>query len=214
MARKGNNVIPNAHFHKHWQRRIKTWFDQPARKERRRLARVAKAKRVAPRPAAGLFRAVVRCPTVRYNKKIRLGRGFTLEELKHAGIPLNEAKSFGIAIDYRRTNRSVESLQLNAQRLKEYRSRLIVFPKKLNKPKKGDSSAEELKLAQQLRGTILPAKQHLRREKARPVTEELKKFEVYRHLRRVRADKRMKGKREKKANEAAEAEAGLGGSRR
>jgi large subunit ribosomal protein L13e len=212
MARKGNNVIPNAHFHKHWQRRIKTWFNQPARKQRRRLTRIAKAKSVAPRPAAGLFRAVVRCPSVRYNKKVRLGRGFTLEELKQAGIPRTEAKSFGVAIDYRRTNRSVESLQQNVQRLKEYRSRLIVFPKKLNKPKKGDSSPEELKLAAQLRGTILPAKQQFHREKARPVTEELKKFEVYRHLRRIRADQRLKGKREKKANEAAED--GLGGPRR
>lgn len=25
---KHNNVIPNGHFHKDWQRRIKTWFDQ------------------------------------------------------------------------------------------------------------------------------------------------------------------------------------------
>lgn len=25
---KHNNVIPNGHFHKDWQARIKTWFDQ------------------------------------------------------------------------------------------------------------------------------------------------------------------------------------------
>lgn len=25
---KHNNVIPNGHFHKYWQSRIKTWFDQ------------------------------------------------------------------------------------------------------------------------------------------------------------------------------------------
>lgn len=23
-----NNVIPNQHFHKDWQTRVKTWFDQ------------------------------------------------------------------------------------------------------------------------------------------------------------------------------------------
>ena len=23
-----NNVIPNQHFHKDWQNRVKTWFDQ------------------------------------------------------------------------------------------------------------------------------------------------------------------------------------------
>ncbi|KAI1731507.1 ribosomal protein l13e domain-containing protein [Ditylenchus destructor] len=210
MAPKGNNVIPNAHFHKHWQRRIKTWFDQPARKQRRRQARIAKAARVAPRPVAGLLRPVVRCPSVRYNGKQRLGRGFTLEEIKGAGFTKYEAKSLGIAVDYRRTNGSVEGLQQNIQRLKLYRSKLIVFPKKLSKPKKGDSSPEELKLAAQVRDhAIIPVKQQQRREAAREVTEELKKASVYCHLRRVRADQRLKGKRDKKAREAAEE--GVGG---
>jgi large subunit ribosomal protein L13e len=209
---KGNNMLPNAHFHKHWQRRIKTWFDQPARKHRRREARIAKAKRVAPRPAAGLFRPVVRCPSVRYNTKVRLGRGFTLEELKTAGLTKWEAKSVGIAVDYRRTNRSVESLQANVQRLKEYRAKLILFPRNAKKPKKADSSPEELKLAAQLRGTIQPLRVVQRREKAREVSEELKKFSVYAHLRRVRSDVRLRGKREKKALEAAEEGAGGVGS--
>lgn len=31
-----NNVIPNGHWKKKWQFRVKTWFDQPARKLRRR----------------------------------------------------------------------------------------------------------------------------------------------------------------------------------
>jgi len=34
---KHNNVIPNEHFRKHWQNYVKTWFNQPARKTRRRL---------------------------------------------------------------------------------------------------------------------------------------------------------------------------------
>lgn len=25
---KHNNVVPNGHFHKKWQRRVRTWFDQ------------------------------------------------------------------------------------------------------------------------------------------------------------------------------------------
>ena len=109
---RGNNVIPNAHFHKHWQKRIKCWFDQPARKVRRRQARIAKAAKVAPRPTAGLLRPAVRCPSIRYNTKLRMGRGFTLEELKGAGLTKYEAKSFGIAVDFRRVNRSVESLEV------------------------------------------------------------------------------------------------------
>ncbi|KAI6182480.1 60S ribosomal protein L13 [Aphelenchoides bicaudatus] len=200
---KGNTMIPGEHFRKHWQRRIKTWFNQPARKVRRANNRVAKLKAVAPRPI-GLLRPAVHCSSIRYNSKIRLGRGFSLEELKTAGIPVNEAKQFGIAVDHRRTNRSVESIQRNVQRLKEYKSRLIVFPKKLNKPKKGDSSEAELKLAEQLRGAVLPIKQAAPRIKAQPIVEELKKFEVYKHLRRVRGDQRNKGKREKAAKATAD----------
>ena len=82
MAPKHNNMIHNNHFHKDWQRYVKTWFNQPGRKKRRREARVKKALRVAPRPVAGAIRPVVRCPTFRYNTKVRAGRGFTLEELK------------------------------------------------------------------------------------------------------------------------------------
>ncbi|GMT08389.1 hypothetical protein PENTCL1PPCAC_30563 [Pristionchus entomophagus] len=72
MAPKGNNMIPNAHFRKHWEMRIKTWFNQPARKQRRRLARVAKASKVAPRPVSGFLRPAVRCVTQRYNRRVRL----------------------------------------------------------------------------------------------------------------------------------------------
>jgi len=204
MAPKRNNVIPNAHFHKDWQIRVKTWFDQPARKVRRRLNRAKKAKRIAPRPVKGLLRPVVRCPTSRYNMKTRGGKGFTLEELKAAGIPKKQARTIGIAVDHRRTNKSLESLQVNTQRLKEYRSRLILFPKKMSKVHKGDSTAEECKLATQLTGFIMPIKRAPIREKAQKITDEMKKFEAYRTLRRARADKRLKGYREKKAREADE----------
>jgi len=61
---KGNNMIPNQHYHKWWQRHVKTWFNQPARKVRRHENRVKKAKAVFPRPASGALRPVVRCPTI------------------------------------------------------------------------------------------------------------------------------------------------------
>jgi hypothetical protein len=44
---KHNNEVPHQHFHKDWQRRVATWFNQPARKVRRREARKAKAAAVA-----------------------------------------------------------------------------------------------------------------------------------------------------------------------
>ena len=75
-------MLPNAHFKKHWERYVRTWFNQPGKKKRRRQKRLEKAARVAPRPVAGLLRPVVRCPTFKYNTKVRAGRGFSLEELK------------------------------------------------------------------------------------------------------------------------------------
>lgn len=79
---KGNNMVPNAHFHKWWQRHVRTWFNQPARKQRRRQERVKKARALFPRPASGPIRPVVRCPSIRYHTKLREGRGFSLEEIK------------------------------------------------------------------------------------------------------------------------------------
>lgn len=81
MAPKRNGVIPNAHFKKHWERYVKTWFDQPGKKKRRRQKRKEKAASVFPRPVQSL-RPVVRCPTFKYNTKVRAGRGFTLQELR------------------------------------------------------------------------------------------------------------------------------------
>lgn len=85
MVGKRNGTLPNAHFHKDWQRFVKTWFNQPLRKKRRYNARLAKARRVAPRPTQKL-RPLVHCPNIKYNSKIRLGRGFSIDELKSAGI--------------------------------------------------------------------------------------------------------------------------------
>ncbi len=77
-----NNVLPNNHFRKDWQIHVKTWFNQPGSKKTRRVNRVKKAAKIAPRPIDGLLRPAVRCPTLKYNMKLRAGRGFTLEELK------------------------------------------------------------------------------------------------------------------------------------
>merc|ERR1712063_236225 len=102
------------------------------------------------------LRPVVRCPTFKYNTKVRSGRGFTLEELKTAGISAKSARTIGICVDHRRKNKSTESLQSNVQRLKEYKSKLIVFPRKQSKPKQGDSEESELSVAAQLQGPVLP----------------------------------------------------------
>merc|ERR1711957_1046896 len=136
--------------------KVRLSLDQATKKKSRRLARAAKAAAIAPRPLQ-LLRPAVHCPTQRYSSKVRLGKGFTLEELKGAGLTARYARTVGIAVDHRRTNKSGESLALNVARLKEYKGKLIVFPKKrLSKVKNGDSSAVECKAATQFDGTILP----------------------------------------------------------
>lgn len=126
---KHNNVIPNGHFHKQWQRRVKTWFDQAGRKKSRRLTRAKKAAAAGQSPTE-LFRPVVRCPTIKYNMKVRAGRGFTLEELKLAAIPRKWARSVGISVDHRRKNRSKETLDENCASLIDYKNRLVVLTDK------------------------------------------------------------------------------------
>nr|WPO02020.1 60S ribosomal protein L13 [Gryllus firmus]WPO02060.1 60S ribosomal protein L13 [Gryllus pennsylvanicus]WPO02021.1 60S ribosomal protein L13 [Gryllus firmus]WPO02022.1 60S ribosomal protein L13 [Gryllus firmus]WPO02023.1 60S ribosomal protein L13 [Gryllus firmus] len=207
MAPKRNNMIPNGHFHKDWQRFVKTWFNQPARKFRRRQNRIKKAKRVAPRPAAGPLRPIVRCPTFRYHTKIRAGRGFTLDEVKRAGLNVSFARSVGIAVDPRRRSKSMETLQQNVRRLKEYRSKLILFPRHENKKlKKGEATEEERKVAVQLKTTVMPITQPIVPFKARKILDSEKKFNAFKTLSKAREDARMVGIRAKKAKEAADNE--------
>merc|ERR1711926_38985 len=203
----GNNIIPNAHFHKDWQRYVRTWFDQPGRKKSRRIKRQKKALKIAPRPVAGQLRPIVRCPTFKYNTKVRAGRGFTLEELKAAGISRKVAPTIGMAVDHRRKNRSTESLQANVQRLKEYKSKLIIFPKKLSAPKAGDSDPSELAVPSQLQGKIMPIIVSKPAIKARAITDEEKKISVFRTMRIERANRRLAGVRAKRKKEAEEAAA-------
>jgi large subunit ribosomal protein L13e len=55
-------------------------------------------------------------------------------------------------------NKSVESLQANTQRLKEYKSKLILFPLNSKKPKTGEAKPEEISKATQLAGNVMPVK--------------------------------------------------------
>jgi large subunit ribosomal protein L13e len=208
MAIKHNNQIQKNHFRKDWQRRVRCHFDQATQKIRRRDARRTKAAALAPRPVDKL-RPVVRCPTIRYNRRVRAGRGFTLAELKAAGIPKLYAPTVGIAVDSRRQNLSEESLAANVARLKAYKERLVVFPRKAGKPKAGDSKDTDISNAVSHVGAAVPFA---------PVAEgvtEIKKSDApknieggaYRKLRVARSEKRNQGAREKRARDAAEAEA-------
>ncbi|THH00952.1 hypothetical protein EW026_g1660 [Hermanssonia centrifuga] len=199
-----NNVLHQNHFRKDWQTRVRTWFDQPGRKLRRRQARKEKAATLGVRPLT-LLRPAVRAQTVRYNRKVREGRGFTHAELKEAGIGRKAARGVGIVVDHRRRNLSEEGKALNVERLKAYKTRLIVFPRNADKPKKGDSTGDELKVETSRLQVPLPSPYV--HETPRKITEEEREFGAYRTLRDERANARHEGKRKARAAKKAEEDA-------
>ena len=207
---KHNNVIPNVHLRKHWNRRTTTHFDQAAQKTKRYQNRIAKAARVFPRPVQNL-RPIVSSATRRYAGKVRYGRGFTLAELSAAGLSADFARTVGIAVDHRRTNTSEEQLQLNTERLNTYKSKLILFPRRENKPKKGlinDATAEQLESAaasNQVTGTVLERARPVQNEEFAAITADDKAKYAFRTLRTLRTTKRYLGRREKRARDAEEA---------
>jgi len=207
---KHNNQVPNQHFHKDWQRYVKTWFNQPGKKESRRSERLAKAKKVAPRPL-GKLRPIVRGQTNKYNGKVRAGRGFTLDELKAAKVNKKEARGLGIAVDYRRKNRSEEGFQVNVNRLKSYRSKLVVFPRNptSKRIKAGDSKKEERSgVTQVSTSNSFPISVKLSKVKARKITKDEREATVTQVLRKARTDALLWGRREKRAKDKANEIAG------
>jgi large subunit ribosomal protein L13e len=151
---KANNAVPKNHLHKHWtpgssqKGLIKVSLAQPKKAQTRRRLRLQKAKRAFPRPLKAL-RPAVNCETVRYNMRQRLGRGFTTEEIKAAGITPRYAATIGVSVDTRRRNGSEEGLARNTQRLKTYLSKLVLFPQSKKVTKKGEASAADIKVATQ-----------------------------------------------------------------
>jgi len=199
-----NNVLHGNHFRKDWQRRVRTWFDQPGRKLRRRQARKSKVAALGVRPL-NLLRPAVRGQTIRYNTKIREGRGFTLAELKEAGIGKKDARGVGIVVDHRRRNLSEEGKKLNVERLKAYKEKLIVFPRKAGKPKKGDSTGDDLTAETTRLPMALPVS--YAHEEPRKITDEEREFKAYRTLRESRAETRYEGRRKIRAAKKEEEEA-------
>jgi large subunit ribosomal protein L13e len=200
-----NNIIPNIHCHKKWADSsrgplyVKLALNQASKKKSRRLARAAKAAKIAPRPLQ-LLRPVVHCPTQKYSAKVRLGRGFTLEEIKAAGLTAAYARTVGIAVDHRRQNHSEQSLTSNVARLTEYKAKLIVFPKRRGLLKAGDASKEETKAAVQFSGTILPLPKPSTEIVIADVTDEMKEAKAYTEMRVARWENKVSGHRVKAQN--------------
>jgi large subunit ribosomal protein L13e len=223
------------HYRKEWDRRVKTWLDQPARKVRRREARKSKAAAAAPRPV-GLLRPTVRGQSARYNAKAKQGRGFSLAELRAAGLTAAAAGTIGIAVDHRRINKSEESLAANKARLAAYLATVVVAKRKAKGadqstvPTIGTSTTAAGglggKAQARVRGAPRATLGENEKRASRPapaaavkapgasapvefvaVTAELKKAQAYRTLRQEWINMRLVGKREKAKKEKAEAAA-------
>eukprot|EP01100_Stratorugosa_tubuloviscum_P004696 TRINITY_DN2184_c0_g1_i2.p1 TRINITY_DN2184_c0_g1~~TRINITY_DN2184_c0_g1_i2.p1 ORF type:complete len:216 (+),score=100.98 TRINITY_DN2184_c0_g1_i2:176-823(+) len=200
---KHNNVIPNGHFHKNWERFVKTWFHQAPQKKARRIARKEKARKLFPRPAKGSIRPLVRPPTIKYNNRLRLGKGFTIEEIKTVGLNPRYARSVGISVDYRRRNKSEESLKLNVGRIHSYLSKLVVLPLKNTVPnkKKNEISRKSLRKFKRIKfGKIHPNyKDDKKQVEFRKITPTERRSAVWRIIKTGRKDERFIGKRKKRA---------------
>jgi len=100
---------------------------------------------------------------------------------------------------------SEEGKALNVERLKAYKSRLVVFPRKSSKPKRGDSTGDDLQ-AETTRAA-LPLPDPYVHEPPRKITDDERSFEAYRTLRIARANARYEGKRKLRAAKKEEEEA-------
>lgn len=133
------------------------------------------------------------------------------DNAQEAGIPRKLAPTIGISVDPRRQNLSTESLSANVARLKEYRARLILFPRKTGQQKKGDATKEEVAGVKQ---TVSNLKQGLPIVHADKTIKEISKSDLpepveggaYRKLRDVRSEARHRGMREKRAKDKADEE--------
>jgi large subunit ribosomal protein L13e len=110
----------------------------------------------------------------------------------------------GIAVDHRRQNRSVEGFEANVARLKEYKAKLVVLPRKVKKGETKPVIAEQvLSTASAFPIAAAPTKDVV----TRAISAEEKQQSAFRTLRLACSDKKYKGTREKRAREKAEAEA-------
>ncbi|THU72351.1 hypothetical protein C4D60_Mb04t11180 [Musa balbisiana] len=189
---KHHNVVPNEHFKKHWRNYVKTWFNQPARKMRRRIGKnicvpslylhsswstpvdlkiLSFGFNSTPEEScedistSNCWTALSYCSmSDKYNTKSRAGRGFTLEELK-----------------------------VSADRVSVTGSNSIYFTGR-------DSAPEELATATQVHGQYMPIVCEKPLVELVKVTGEMKSFKAC----AKRMNKREVGVRLKKAAEKEE----------
>lgn len=150
-----------------------------------------------------MLRPTVKACTRRYASKIRFGRGFSLAEVRAAGLSPSFARSVGIAVDHRRHG-SNQMEEANIQRLTTYKANLVLFPRVEGKPKKGEinDSTTRLDTPQNTVGGVLPLPKRKVRVGLAALTKDLKAKKIYRTLREARVNRKYDGIRAKRARDA------------
>jgi large subunit ribosomal protein L13e len=110
-----------------------------------------------------------------------------------ANVSKVEARNIGISVDHRRRNKSKESIAQNVERIKLYKSKVVVLGKK---QKTADF--------EQLKGKLLPLVKAAPTDVSRKVVGE---SNAYKTLQKARLDKKYRGARLEKARKEAEEEA-------
>lgn len=130
---------------------------------------------------------------------------------QEAGIPRKLAPTIGISVDPRRQNLSEESLKANVERLKAYKQRLVLFPRKAGHAKAGDSNEKAAEAGAQIsyEGKVknsrdfFPISNKVAAQEGK-IADFKSEENAYRKLRVARSDARNQGKREKRAKAAEE----------
>ncbi|CDU20605.1 hypothetical protein YYC_01398 [Plasmodium yoelii 17X] len=201
-----NNVLPNVHLHKWWQRYVRVDFNKNIKRKKRRLLREKRRKENGSTPIEKLH-PLVHCPTQRYNFKIRLGKGFSLDEIKAVNLTPSAARSIGIVVDKRRKNRCEESLKRNAERLQKYLNSLVMIPLKKDKPKNGiggipaDATKEVIeqhKETKQLRSIFKKGSNVKPFYESIDVSKIDKSYLAYKTLRKAKSEERRKNRQQQR----------------
>merc|ERR1739838_528697 len=96
----------------------------------------------------------------------------------------------------------------NVARLKLYKSKLVIFPRKAGRVKKGDSSKDACAAVTQVTDKLtLSIEQPAIKNKARKITSAEKEFKACATLRKTMTDAKLWGAREKRAKDKAAAAA-------
>lgn len=211
---KGNNELHSSHMRKHWNKwhyiGVKCFFNKMAHKKIRAQKRAEKIAALSPRPISKL-RPIVMGMTRKYASKVKIGRGFSLQELKAAGISGAFAQTVGIAVDHRRHNKNADTMATNVKRLNDYKAKLILFPAKEGKFKKGmiaDSTADKLSSVNKKTCpstlAVFDVPKVVKTSPNEPITKEMQATKVYQKLRAERTNQRYNGVRIIRAKKEAE----------